>query len=88
MDGHNDTPPKLEKIDTFSQLDQIYTSPIEVGNIIRECKQSHQSYCGVPGKCFSLMSTPISCPLSLMFNNMLENGIFPDSYKLAHITSI
>ena len=36
----------------------------------------------------SFISTPISFALSRMFNNMFENGFFPDSYKLAHITSI
>ena len=39
VDGHNDTPPKVDKINTFSQLDQINSSPLEVGKIIRECKK-------------------------------------------------
>ena len=62
VDGHNDTPPKLDKIDTFSKLDQINTSLLEVGKIIRESNKSHQSYCGVPGKFLSLISTPILFP--------------------------
>ena len=85
VDGHTDTPPKLDKIDTLSQLDQINTSPIEVGKLIRDCKKTHQSYCGVTGKFLSFISTPIVFALSRMFSNMLEIGFFPDSYKLAHM---
>ena len=88
VEGFDDIPPKLDKHDVFSSLDQINTSPLEVGKIIREIKKSHQSYCGVPGKFISLFSTQISFPLSRLFNNMFESGIFPDSNKLAHITSI
>ena len=86
--GENDVPPNLCKFDVLSELSSINTSPLEVGKIIRDIKKSHQSYCGVPGKFLSLISTPISFPMSRMFNNMFEVGHFPDTFKLAHITSI
>ena len=62
--------------------------PLEVGKIIRDIKKSQQSYCGVPGKFLSIISSPISFPLSRMFNNMFGNGFFPENFKLAHVTSI
>ena len=86
--GENEVPPKLCKPIVNSELSDINTSPLEVGKIIRDCKKSHQSYCGVPGKFLSMISTPISFPMSRMFNNMFEVGFFPDTFKLAHITSI
>ena len=70
VNGENDVPPKLCKFIVNSELSDINTSPLEVGKIIRDCKKSHQSYCGVPGKFLSLISTPISFPMSRMFNNM------------------
>ena len=36
VDGFNDTPPKLDKHDVLSSLDQINTSPLEVCKIIRD----------------------------------------------------
>ena len=55
---------------------------------MKDNKKSHQSYCGVLGKFHVLISSPISFPLSLMFN-INENGFFsPENFKLAHVTSI
>ena len=88
VEGNSDIPPMLDKTDVLSSLNEINTSPLEVGKIIRDIKKSHQSYCGVPGKFLSIISSPISFPLSRMFNNMFENGFFPENFKLAHVTSI
>ena len=88
VDGSSHTPPNLLKTDVLSSLNQINTSPLEVGKIIHDCKKSHQSYCGVPGKFLSIISTTISFPLSIMFNPTFENRFSPDTFKLAHITCI
>ena len=71
VEGSSNTPHTLQKTDVLSSLIQINTSPLEVGKIIRDCKKSHQSYCGAPGKFLSMISTPISFPLSIMFNTMV-----------------
>ena len=84
LPGHSDDPPQLQKRDILNSLNTINTSPIEVAKIIRNSKKSNQSHCGVPGKFLSLISTPISFPLSRLFNNMFEAGFFPDSFKVAH----
>ena len=86
--GNDDAPPALNKIPVLSDFNQINTSNIEVAKIIRNIKQSNLSYCGVPGKFLSLISTPISFSLCKLFNNLFENGHFPETFKLAHVTSI
>ena len=35
-----------------------------------------------------MISTPISFSMSRLFNNLFENGFFPDVWKLAHVTPI
>ena len=86
--GNDDVPPDLDKIPVTSEFNNLNTSPIEVAKIIRNIKRSKQSYCGVPGKFLSLISTPISFSLTKLFNNMFEHGHFPHNFKLAHVTSI
>ena len=86
--GNEDNPPFLDKIPVLSDLNYINTSHIEVAKIIRNLKKSHLSYCGVPGKFLSLISTPISFSLCKLFNAMFEHGHFPSNFKLAHVTSI
>ena len=54
VQGENDVPPNLCKPIVNSELSDINTSPLEVDKIIRDCKKSHQSYCGVPGKFYFL----------------------------------
>ena len=88
LPNSNDPPPKLNKFDVASDLSQINTSPIELSKIIRTMKKSSQSHCGIPGKFLSLIATPISFPLSTMFNDMFREGHFPDVFKIAHITAI
>ena len=84
----NDVPPQLNKFDLVSDLSQINTSPIELSKLIRTMKKASQSHCGIPGKFLSLIATPISFPLSTMFNDMFREGFFPDIFKIAHITAI
>ena len=54
----------------------------------REIKKSNGSHCGIPGKFLSLISTPISFPLSRLFNNLFEAGHFPEIFKQSHITAL
>ena len=77
--GKNDDPPNLNKFNVLSDLNNINTSPIELGKIMRDLKKSHYSHCGVPDKFLSLISTTISFPMSTMFNDMFKNGYFPDT---------
>ena len=84
----DDIPPQLDKFDVLSDLSAINTSPIELSKIIISMKKSIQSHCGIPGKFLSLIATPISFPLSTLFNDMFREGFFPDEFKVAHVTAI
>ena len=63
-------------------------SPIKVAKIIRDMKKSRFSHCGIPGAFLSMISKEISYSMATLFNNLLENGHFPDLWKIAHITPI
>ena len=83
-----DPVPNLEPINVNQNFNSINTSPIEVARIIRLTKKSNISHCGISGKFLNLISTPLSFSLSNLFNNLFEKGIYPDEWKLSHITSI
>ena len=76
--NHNDPAPPLEKIEGIPPLSSINTSPFEIGKFIRNIKKSYLSYCGIPGKFISLISTTVSFSMSRLFNNLFEIGHFPD----------
>ena len=87
--GADDPAPDLPpKENIFESLSIFNTSPIEVAKLCRDIKKSNGSHCGVPGKFLSLISTPISFPLSRLFNNLFEAGHFPEIFKLSHITAL
>ena len=83
-----DETPNLEPKVNYNKFENINTSPIEVAKIIRDTKKSQVSYCGIPGKFLALISTPISFSLSKLFNNLFEESIFPDTWKLSHVIPI
>ena len=60
VQGHDDEPPILERLNNIQNLSMINTSPIEVGKLIRSLKKSHSSHCGISGKFLQLISTQIS----------------------------
>ena len=45
LNGHDDFPPNLERIDNVPNLSSINTSPIEVSKLIRSLTKSHISPC-------------------------------------------
>ena len=84
-----ETPPHLDPIEGITPLDCISTSPIEISKVIRDnLKKSLFSNCGIPGKFLGLIATPISRPMTTLFNNIFQEGYFPDSWKISHVTPI
>ena len=83
-----DDTPILTPKHIIDPLSQFNTSPLEVSKIIRELKKSNMSYCGIPGKFLSEIATPISFILSKVYNNLFDAGLFPEIWKLSHITAI
>ena len=76
--GVNDPVPELpEKENITEPLNNINTSYLEVAKFCRDIKKSYSSHCGIPGKFISMIATPISFPLTQVFNNMFSAGIFP-----------
>ena len=64
-------PPHLDPIEGITPLDCISTSPIEISKVIRDnLKKSLFSNCGIPGKFLGLIATPISRPMTTLFNNI------------------
>ena len=55
---------------------------------MRTIKKSNFSHCGIPGKLLSEIATPVSFSMSRLFNNLFENGLFPDIWKMTHVTAI
>ena len=86
--NHEEHAPNLEKLANIPPLSNLNTSPFEIGKIIRNLKKSHISHCGISGKFLSLIATPISFSMSRLFNNLFEIGLFPEIWKIDHITAI
>ena len=86
--NYDDPAPNLQKREEIPSLNSINTSPFELSKIIRNLKKSHLSYCGIPGKFLSFIATPIAFSMSRLFNNLFEIGLFPDLWKIAHVTAI
>ena len=88
VQGANDNPPILQRFANIPSLENINTSPLEVGKFIRGLKKSHSSHCGISGKFLQLISQQISHSLSKLFNNLFEIGHFPSLWKVAHVSAI
>jgi hypothetical protein len=84
----NSEVPNLDPIPVNYKVSRIYTSPIEVARLIRITKQSNISHCGISGKFLNIIATPISFSLSRLLNNHFEEGLYPDMWKISHITPI
>ena len=88
LPGGHDNAPDLLKIEGITPFQDINTSPFEVAHMIRSLKKSKTSACGIPGKLLVEIATPISYPLSQLFNNLFSIGHFPEMWKIAHVTAI
>ena len=89
VNGNDDPVPHLPpKSNIFSSLHIFNTSRIEVAKFCRDIKKSNSSYCGIPGKFISIIATPVSFPLYRLYNNLFEIGLFPDIFKISHVTAL
>ena len=88
VDEPEDEPPNLIPKKVNQPINTINKSPLEVAKIIRELKKSYMSHCGLPAKFLTEIATPISFVLSKVLNNLFEAGMFPEIWKISHITAI
>ena len=60
---------------------------VEIGNLILQLDESKATdVCGIPVKLIKLVQYTISEPLSMIFNQCLVSGTFPEKLKLAWVT--
>ena len=85
----NDQVPPLPNNPNIPKISSINTSPIEVSKVIRDhLKKLCVSHCGIPGKFLGIIATPVSFSMSRLFNNLFENGHYPNLWKISHVTAI
>lgn len=87
-----DEPPDLPKINTNDVLENLNTSPFELGPLIKALKNSNFSPCGVPSNflktAYSFTGSVLTNLLCDLLNKIFYSGEFPDTWKLAHVTPI
>jgi hypothetical protein len=92
VEGENDEPPKVEQIQTKSNLSEITTGHFELGPLVKGMKTSEFSPCGLPSKyiqeTYKRFGTRLTQPLSMLLNLIFETGQYPERWKIAHITPI
>ena len=69
----------------------IYLHPstsTEVNNIIRDIKNTKGSLRSLPAKILKENSESLSHPISLIFNNIILTGHYPDALKIACVTAL
>ena len=88
----NDTPPILENFDTNDVFDKLDTSHWEIGPIIKSLKSSNHSPCGIPATfikdAYTNIGSKITKLISDLLNKIFHTGVYPNIWKLAHITPI
>ena len=63
-------------------------SPYEVRSVINKLNNSGSGLHNPSSKTYKLVSDIIDEPISLIFNNILHSGIYPDKLKIACVTPI
>ena len=90
--GNNDIPPKLNKIPTNHDLDDITTSHYQIGPFIKNMKTADFSPCGIPSKFIKLLylrfGSKITRPIANLLNSVFKSGHYPSIWKTSHITPV
>ena len=88
VNNADDPVPLLDPFPGINKCDTLNTSPLETARIIRLTKKSQFLHCGISGKFLDIISTPIFFSLSILLNNYFELGLFPEIWKINHVTPI
>ena len=82
----------LKKITTNDAFEHIVTSCYEIGPIIKSMKSASKSPCGLPSTvikiCHEQSGSVITKHLADLLNKVFSTGIFPQMWKMAHVTPI
>ena len=88
----HDEPPILDNFVTNDVFDNLDTSHWELGPIIKSLKSSNYSPCGIPARFIKDAKTctgsTITKLISDLLNKVFHTGVYPNIWKLAHITPI
>ena len=89
LNDHNAVLPDLTPTTTYSTLDHIILTPLEVESILKNLvigKASGPN--GLSNRILKELSREISNPLCTLFNESLDKSQVPNSYKVANVSSI
>ena len=82
----------LKKITTNDAFEHIVTSCYEIGPIIKSMKSASKSPCGLPSTfikiCHEQSGSVITKHIADLLNKVFSTGIFPQMWKMAHVTPI
>ncbi len=92
LDNFDESPPTTEHSDTATTLDNVFTSTYEVGQLIKNMKDSSFSPCGIPSKflkeALKTVGKKLTKPICDLLNHIYTKNVYPDCWKVQHITPI
>jgi hypothetical protein len=92
LENCDENPPTTDHIDTATILNNVFTSTFEVGNLIKNMKESSYSPCGIPSKflkeTLKTVGQKLTKPICDLLNTIYTKGVYPDSWKVQHITPV
>ena len=89
LDDSNAILPDLPPPTYHTQLNRIVITPLEVESILKTLKLGKASGPnGLNNRVLKELSKELSSPLCSLFNQSLHHGVFPASYKIAHVSPV
>ena len=89
LDDLNARLPELPPPSYHTQLNSIVITPLEVESILKTLKLGKASGPnGLNNRVLKELSKELASPLCSLFNQSLNCGIFPTSYKTAHVSPV
>ena len=89
LDDSNAVLPELPPPSYHTQLNRIIITPLEVESILKTLKLGKASGPnGLNNRVLKELSKELSSPLCSLFNQSLNCGVLPASYKIAHVSPI
>ena len=89
LDDSNAILPELPPPSYNTQLNRITLTPLEVESILKTLKPGKASGPnGLSNRVLKELSNELSSPFCSLFNQSLHSGVFPASYKDAHVSPV
>ena len=89
LDDSNAILPELPPPSYNTQLNRIILTPLEVESILKTLKPGKASGPnGLSNRVLKELSNELSSPFCSLFNQSLHSGVFPASYKDAHVSPV